>query len=83
MATLPLELEEIIVYEACHSEMPSYIRKSVMITCPLVNRMWKAVFGLIASRDDFIAWLTHTVTWVFDTWKHIEGRDAWKTRAAI
>ncbi|KAK0434590.1 hypothetical protein EV421DRAFT_1327514 [Armillaria borealis] len=54
MTTLPPELVEIIVYEAWHSEMPSYIRKRLMTACPSINRTWKAVYAPIASQDMYI-----------------------------
>ncbi|KAK0218154.1 hypothetical protein IW262DRAFT_1392461 [Armillaria fumosa] len=54
MTTFPPELVEIIVYDAWHSEMPSYVRKRLMTTCPQINRTWKAVYAPIASRDMYI-----------------------------
>ncbi|KAK0218153.1 hypothetical protein IW262DRAFT_1119611 [Armillaria fumosa] len=54
MTTFPPELVEIIVYEAWHSEMPSYVRKRLMTACPRINRTWKAVYASIASRDMYI-----------------------------
>ncbi|KAK0434563.1 hypothetical protein EV421DRAFT_1740763 [Armillaria borealis] len=51
MTTLPPELIEIIVREVWHSDMPSYIRKLFMTTCPRINRAWKAVYAPIASQD--------------------------------
>ncbi|KAK0457745.1 uncharacterized protein EV420DRAFT_1748482 [Desarmillaria tabescens] len=54
MTTLPPELVDIIVHEIWYSDMPSYIRKSFMTTCPRINRMWKAVYAPIASRDMYI-----------------------------
>ncbi len=54
MTTFPPELVEIIVYEAWHSEMPSYIRKRLMTACPSINRAWKAVYAPIASQDIYI-----------------------------
>ncbi|SJL03475.1 uncharacterized protein ARMOST_06831 [Armillaria ostoyae] len=54
MTTLPPELVEIIVYEAWHSEMPSYVRKRLMTACPSINRTWKAVYAPIASQDMYI-----------------------------
>ncbi|PBK78305.1 hypothetical protein ARMSODRAFT_1010899 [Armillaria solidipes] len=59
MTTFPPELVEIIVYEAWHSEMPSYIRKSFMTTCPQINRTWKAVYAPITSRDIYITNLAY------------------------
>ncbi len=54
MTTLPPELVEMIVSEAWHSDMPSFIRTSFMTTCPSINRTWKAAFAPIASRDIYI-----------------------------
>ncbi|KAK0214360.1 hypothetical protein IW262DRAFT_1485193 [Armillaria fumosa] len=54
MTTFPPELVEIIVYEAWHSEMPSYVRKRLMTTFPRINRTWKAVYAPIASQDMYI-----------------------------
>ncbi|KAK0457719.1 uncharacterized protein EV420DRAFT_1764666 [Desarmillaria tabescens] len=54
MTAFPPELVEIIVHEIWYSDMPSYIRKSFMTTCPRINRMWKAVYAPIASRDMYI-----------------------------
>ncbi|PBK65764.1 hypothetical protein ARMSODRAFT_1048831 [Armillaria solidipes] len=54
MTTLPPELIEIIVREVWHSDMPSYIRKLFMTTCPRINRAWKAVYAPIASQDMYI-----------------------------
>ncbi|PBK65790.1 hypothetical protein ARMSODRAFT_1048858 [Armillaria solidipes] len=54
MTTFPPELVEIIVHEAWHSEMPSYVRKMFMTTCPRINRTWKAVYAPIASQDMYI-----------------------------
>ncbi|KAK0189149.1 hypothetical protein F5146DRAFT_1225793 [Armillaria mellea] len=54
MMTFPPELVEMIVYEAWHSEMPSYIRKRLMTACPSINRAWKAVYASIASQDTYI-----------------------------
>ncbi|SJL03430.1 uncharacterized protein ARMOST_06785 [Armillaria ostoyae] len=34
--------------------MPSYIRKRLMVACPSINRMWKAVYASIASQDIYI-----------------------------
>ncbi|KAK0443112.1 uncharacterized protein EV420DRAFT_1649396 [Desarmillaria tabescens] len=54
MTAFPPELVELIIYEAWHSEMPSYIRITFMTTCPSINRTWKAVFAPIASQDIYI-----------------------------
>ncbi|KAK0436431.1 hypothetical protein EV421DRAFT_1908043 [Armillaria borealis] len=54
MATFPPELVEIIVHDIWNSEMPSFIRKSFMTTCPRINRTWKAVYAPIASQDMYI-----------------------------
>ncbi|KAK0238643.1 hypothetical protein EDD85DRAFT_1001322 [Armillaria nabsnona] len=54
MTTFPPELVEIIVYEAWHSDMPSYVRKRLMTACPSINRTWKAVYAPIASQDMYI-----------------------------
>ncbi len=54
MTTLPPELVEIIVREVWYSDMPSYIRKLFMTTCPRINRAWKAVYAPIASQDMYI-----------------------------
>ncbi|KAG7443358.1 uncharacterized protein BT62DRAFT_1078443 [Guyanagaster necrorhizus] len=59
MTSFPPELIEKIVNEAWHSEMPSYIRKSFMTTCPSINRTWMAVYAPIASRDIYITNLSY------------------------
>ncbi|PBK65959.1 hypothetical protein ARMSODRAFT_382703 [Armillaria solidipes] len=38
MATFPPELVQITIYGAWHSEIPSYIQKSFMTTCPSIKR---------------------------------------------
>lgn len=45
MNTFPPELVEIIVHDIWTSEMPSFVRKSSMTTCPRINRTWKAVYA--------------------------------------
>ncbi len=58
MTTFPPELVEIIVHDIWNSEMPSFVRKSFMTTCPWINRTWKAVYAPIASQDMYITNLT-------------------------
>ncbi|PBK62613.1 hypothetical protein ARMSODRAFT_1024600 [Armillaria solidipes] len=54
MTTFLPELVEIIVHDIWNSEMPSFIRKSFMTTCPRIDRTWKAVYAPIASQDMYI-----------------------------
>ncbi|SJL09192.1 uncharacterized protein ARMOST_12568 [Armillaria ostoyae] len=59
MSTFPLELVDMIVHEIWHSDMPSVIRRSFMTACPRINRLWKAIYSLIASQDIYITSLAY------------------------
>ncbi|PBK95433.1 hypothetical protein ARMGADRAFT_1078162 [Armillaria gallica] len=51
---LPPELIHAIISEFWYSEHPSKDRVVFMITCPLINSLWKDVFAHITSRNIFV-----------------------------
>ncbi len=54
MDHLPPELIHAIISELWYSEYPSEDRIVFMITCPLINSLWKDVFAHITSRNIFV-----------------------------
>ncbi|PBK98593.1 hypothetical protein ARMGADRAFT_1161916 [Armillaria gallica] len=71
MTTLPPELVEIIVHDIRNSEMPSFVRKSSMTTCPRIKRTWNTVHMVpIASQDIYITNLGACLL----SMRHIPGR---------